>query len=114
VQKSPVLDERYVKEAKVVDVRGGFALQFQLDRQGTWLLEQISAQNPGRHLAIFSQFAEPPKEPLNKGRWLAAPSINYRISNGVLVFTPDATREEAEQIVIGLNNVAKKLQDKSK
>jgi hypothetical protein len=41
-------------------------------------------------------------------RWLAAPVISHRIGDGVLVFTPDATREEAEEIALGLNNVAKK------
>jgi hypothetical protein len=29
-----------------------------------------------------------------------------------LTFTPDATREEADQIVLGLNNVAEKIQGK--
>ena len=42
-------------------------------------------------------------------RWLAAPVISHRISDGVLVFTPDATREEAEEIALGLNNVSKKV-----
>ncbi len=37
------------------------------------------------------------------------PRINRRISNGELVFTPDATREEAERIVKGVNNVSKKI-----
>ena len=56
-------------------------------------------------IAIFSQFGEEMKD----YRWLAAPVINRRISDGVLVFTPDATREEAEEIALGLNNVAKKV-----
>jgi hypothetical protein len=46
-----------------------------------------------------------------ESRWLAAPVIPRRISNGVLTFTPDASREEADLIAIGLNNVAKKVQD---
>ena len=50
---------------------------------------------------------------LAENRWLAAPVIPSRIGNGVLTFTPDASREEADQIVLGLNNVAKKVQDKS-
>ena len=81
----------------------------QFDRHGSWLLEQYSTQNLGRHFAIFSQFAAPPDQKLNQGRWLAAPKLTQRITNGVLTFAPDATREEAEQIVVGLNNVAKKL-----
>ena len=31
------------------------------------------------------------------------------ITNGVLIFTPDATREEAERIVLGINNAAEEL-----
>ena len=47
---------------------------------------------------------------LNAGRWLAAPLVQTHITDGLLVFTPDATREEADQIAAGLNTVAKKLQ----
>ena len=43
-------------------------------------------------------------------RWLAAPILQQRIRDGLLVFTPDATREEAERIVRGLKNVAKTVQ----
>ena len=84
-------------------------LRLQFDRRGTWLLEQYSTANLGKHFAIFSQFPSPPDAKLNQGRWLAAPRINQRIPDGVLTFAPDATREEAEQIVLGLNNVAKQL-----
>ena len=109
VQKEPFITQNDVEQAKVVDVVGGFAISIKFDRRSSWLLEQYSSGNFGKHFAIFSQFVMPPDEKLNKGRWLAAPRINRRISNGVLVFTPDATREEAEQIVSGLNNLAKKL-----
>ena len=112
VQKSPFLTEASVKEAKVVEVIGGFALRLKFDRQGGWLLEQYSTANLGKHVAIFSEFASPSDEKLNQGRWLAAPRINQRITDGTLAFTPDATRAEAEQIVVGLNNVAKKLHGK--
>ena len=71
---------------------------------GTALLEQCTTRNRGRRIAIFSQFGEKMKD----YRWLAAPVISRRITDGVLVFTPDATREEAEEIAAGLNNVAKK------
>ncbi len=113
VQKSPFLTEANVTQAKVVEVVGGFALRLQFDHEGTLLLEQYSRGNPGAHFAIFSQFAGPPDEKLNKGRWLAAPGINRHIANGVLVFTPDATREETDQIASGLNNLAKKLEKTS-
>src|SRR5262245_42362394 len=109
VEMEPFRTQNDVAEAKVIEVVGGFAIHLQLTQRGSRLLEQYSSVNPGKHLAIFSQFVDPPKETLNEGRWLAAPRINHRIMDGVLVFTPDATREEAERIVFGLNNVVRKL-----
>ncbi len=114
VEKSPFLTEGEVSEAKVVEVMGGFTLLVQFDRQGTLLLEQYSSANRGRRFAIFSQFVSAPDTKLNEGRWLAAPKMSKRITDGALIFTPDATREEAQQIALGLNNVAKKVQDTSK
>jgi hypothetical protein len=107
VEKSPFLDERSVARAKVVDTLGGFALQIEFDRQGSWLLEQCSTSGRGRRCAIFCQFGE---AKLPTSRWLAAPIFSRSITDGILVFTPDATREEAERIVTGLNNVAKQYQ----
>jgi hypothetical protein len=106
VEKEPFLTEGNVAEAKVIDVVGGFALQIRFDGAGTSLLEQCTAANRGRKIVVFSQFGEQIKD----ARWLAAPVITRRINDGVLTFTPDATREEAEEIALGLNNVAKKVQ----
>jgi len=103
-EKKPFLSEEFVASAKVVDEVGGFALRIQFDHQGATMLEQITTENRGRKIAIFSQFAEK----LVDYRWLAAPIISHRITDGVLVFTPDTTREEAEEIALGLNNVSKK------
>ena len=102
VDKTPFLDEGELAAAQLVEARGGFTIAIQFGERGTWMLEQFSSTNPGRHVAISAQFGEKLKET----RWLAAPQITRRISNGVLVFTPDASREEAEEIVRGLNNVA--------
>jgi len=113
VEKAPFVSEKFVKEAKVISEVGGFALQVQLDRQGSWLLEQYTTANHGKHLVIFSQFSTPPYEKLNEGRWLAAPKISLNITNGLLSFTADVSREEADQIVVGLNHVAKHIQDDS-
>ncbi len=109
IQKSPILTQNDIQQANIVEDMGGFALRLEFDHHASWMLEQYTSGNPGKHLAIFTQFVTPPDEKLNKGRWLAAPRINKRISDGVLVFTPDASREEAQQIVSGLNNLAKKL-----
>ncbi|MBI3848966.1 MAG: hypothetical protein HY298_01565 [Verrucomicrobia bacterium] len=106
VDKKPFIDEGHVAKAAVIDVLGGFAIQVQFDRQGTWLLEEYTTANKGKHIAIFSQFGEV--------RWLAAPVISQRIADGLFTFTPDASRDEAERIVAGLNNVAGEIKKRSK
>jgi preprotein translocase subunit SecD len=110
VDKEPFLTELNVASAKVLDVMGGFAVQIEFDHSGNLLLEEYTAANPGRHIAIFSLFGKKKEE----SRWLGAPIIARRISNGVLIFTPDASREESERIATGLNNYHKKSQAKSK
>jgi preprotein translocase subunit SecD len=104
VEKAPSLNESNVSGAEVVDVVGGFALRIQFDHVGTTQLEEVSTANRGKRIAVFSQFGENLKD----YRWLAAPVISQRITDGVFIFTPDATREEAEEIALGLNNTAKK------
>jgi preprotein translocase subunit SecD len=104
VQNEPFLTELQVASAKVVDALGGFDLQIQLNHQGTWLMQQYSANNRGRHFAIFTQFGEKGKQ----SRWLAAPEFSVLITDGLIQFTPDASRAEADEIAIGLNNAAKK------
>ncbi|HXT13311.1 MAG TPA: hypothetical protein VN873_17270 [Candidatus Angelobacter sp.] len=104
VEKEPFLTEAHVASARVLDFpSGGFDIFVQLNRQGTWLLQEYSASNPGKHYAIFSQFGEKGKN----ARWLAAPEFKRVNSAGILQFTPDCSREEADEIVTGLNNVAK-------
>jgi hypothetical protein len=103
----PILSEASVKKAQIVDAVGGFALRLDFDKEGSWLLEQYTSGNTGKHLVIFSQWEDAPNAKQSTGRWLAAPRIQKHIADGVLIFTPDATREELEKIVVGLNHVAK-------
>lgn len=99
----PILSEANIVEARVIDTRGGFAIQIQFDEISGTILEQYSAANPGRHFAIMAQWGQK----LVNSRWLAAPLITRRIADGKLSFTPDMTREEADQLVLGLNNAAR-------
>lgn len=101
VASQPFLDEGYVMEASVIETVGGFSLRVQYDKRGTGLLENATHRMRNQHIAIHSAFPE--------SRWLAAPVVDTPISNGLLVFTPDATREEAERIASGLNALARKL-----
>ena len=105
IATTQILTEQNIVAAKVIDAQGGFAIQIQFDENGTWTLEQYSASNPGKHFVIFGQWSAKTAD----GRWLAAPLISRRIGNGTLVFTPDASREEADRLVLGLNEVVKKI-----
>jgi preprotein translocase subunit SecD len=109
VESQPFLTEANIKSAKVLDVMGGFVISLQFDRQGMWMFEEYTVANIGKHFGIFSQWVTPPEKTINKGRWLAAPKIIRRSTDGLLIFTPDTTREEADQIVLGINNVARKI-----
>jgi preprotein translocase subunit SecD len=109
VQKEPILTELNITEAQVEDVVGGFAIRLQFDQQGTWILEQHSVDSRGLRFAIYCEFGKQLKEK----RWLAAPIISRRISDGVFVFTPDATREEADQLVLGLTNIGREVKKKN-
>jgi preprotein translocase subunit SecD len=107
VSRDPILTEANIVAAKVIQTPGGFAIEVRFDENGTWLLEQYTASNPGRHFAIFGQWGEK----LASSRWLAAPLITHRIANGILTFTPDASRAEADELVLGLNNDVKNMQN---
>jgi len=103
IEKSPFLTELNVADARVTESQGVLAVVIQLERKGAWILENYTSANPGRHFAIYAAWGE-------KGgtsRWLAAPAISIRIADGLLAFTPDATKAECEEIVSGLRNVAR-------
>ena len=103
VVEDPALTEANLIGAKLIETPGGFGVRVQFDETGAWMLEQATAGNPGKHLAVFGQWGDK----LADGRWLAAPLITRRIADGSLTFTPDASREEIEKFVEGLNNTAK-------
>lgn len=103
VEKDPFLNESHVASAEVRETPGGFLLAIRMNKRGTWLLEQYTATNPNRRMAIRCQWGVPPNV---QDRFVAAPLISRRITDAVLAFTPDTTREEADEIVIGLNNYA--------
>lgn len=101
IEKTPFITEYHVENASVLEALGGIQIMVQLNQQGTWLLEQYSTAAREKRAAIFSNWGEP--------RWLAAPKFSRRVSDGVVVFTPDATREEADRIVRGVNNLVKEI-----
>jgi preprotein translocase subunit SecD len=109
IKKSQFLDESTIAEAVLVDTLGGFSISLKFDRRGRLLLEQFTGANVGKRIAVYAQFGEG----LKTARWLAAPVIRKHVGDGVFTFTPDCSREEADEIVKGLNNVAKKTHSKN-
>lgn len=97
----PILTTEDLASASVVDVQGGFGVELVFSEHGTKILDMYTTSQKGRRIAINAAFPEI--------RWLAAPLITHRISDGKFVFTPDATKEEAERLVRGLTNTVKEM-----
>jgi hypothetical protein len=106
IDKDPILTEANLVAVRLIDTPEAPAVEMRFDENGTWILEQASASNPGRHFVIFGQWGKKLKD----ARWLAAPLITQRINDGIFSFTPDMSRSEAGQFVLGLSNVAKQFQ----
>ncbi len=98
IENRAFVTEFNIEKADVVNAPGGFAISVQFDREGAWILEQYSTAHKGKRVAIAAEFGEL--------RWIAAPVMRDRITNGLFVFTPDTTQEEAQKIARGVNRVA--------
>jgi hypothetical protein len=111
IESLHLVTEENVVEARVVDQHGTYAIQIQFDQWAIPLLEHNSSSWQGRRLAIQAQWGPDYKWGRNyeHTRWLAAPKMNRKITDGTVTFTPDATREETYEIVAGLNNQARKV-----
>lgn len=97
VAEEPLLHEGYLDDVQIVTQDNMPALRLKFDDFGAQILANYTAINIGKHIAVMAQFPEP--------RWLAAPVITHRITNGVFTFTPDADLAECRRIVDGLNLV---------
>lgn len=112
IEKEPFIDERDLVSAKLEETITGFAITLRTTLHGRLLLEMNSVSRLGRHLAIVSTW-EVDKDK-TETRWIAAPKLKAALRDGVLTFVPDCSREEAEHIVQGINNVAIKLENQPK
>ncbi len=106
VMATPVIMEANLVKADLIEDTGGFAIRVLFDRQGALLLENATTSYRGSRLVVYGRWGTD-KDALE--RWLGAVFIADRITDGAFTFTPDASREETEAIVRGLNNVAGKL-----
>lgn len=111
VGTSSILNEGHLESAQLRETPAGFQIALQMNQEGQRLLEQFTTSNPNKRLAIRVRFGI---DPFITDRWLAAPQIQRRISDGLLLFTPDASRQEAEDIVRGLNNAVGHNPEKKK
>jgi hypothetical protein len=110
ITTDPIVTEADVTGARLLTTPGGgFVIELKFEETAGWKIEQISSINPGKHLVIFGQWSDKVED----GRWLAAPRITRRMAGGILTFTPDASHEEAEKLVNGLNEAAKNRADDS-
>lgn len=96
VERTPFIDERDVANASVVEDTNGFSIALEFNAHGALMLESTTRANPGRRVAVKAEFGQT--------RWLAAPLLKRPLSNGEFIFTPDASRAEADRIVRGLTN----------
>jgi hypothetical protein len=108
IQPDLVLTDGSLVSAEIVDNPAGFFLKLNFDRHGQMKLEAVTIANRNRRLAVLVNWSTGRKDAPGESRWLAAPMIFQKNPTGTLVFTPDASREEVELIVRGLNNAVKK------
>ena len=86
-------------------------IQLRFNTRGAMILSGVTTANRNRRLAVFCAFSQE-KSKDKETRWLASPMLNRPITDGLLTFTPDATREEAIRIVKGLNEVVAEIKKK--
>jgi preprotein translocase subunit SecD len=104
ISKDPILTEVDLIRARLLNSQGGFVIELKFEETAGWRLEQYTAINPGKHLVIYAHWGDKPED----GRWLGAPQITRRVANSTITFTPDASHDEAEELVKELNAGAKK------
>jgi hypothetical protein len=112
VDTEPFLDERDIVRARLVDALGGTAIAIDCTFHGRLALEMTSVSRLGRRMAVVSTWTT--GKDLTETRWLAAPLFREPLRDGAFSFIADCSREEAEHIVRGLNNVAIKLENQPK
>jgi len=100
VAEEALVHEGYLNEVSLLDEDGSHRIRLKFDDSGRRLFETETAVNLGKHIAVFAQFPE--------SRWIAAPVVKGRISDGVFVFTPDMDLAEARRLVDGLKRVIEK------
>ncbi len=106
IQTSPFIDIGYLQKVTLVEKLGSYAVEVQFDETGIRRMESFTTTHRGKRLAIFANFMF---EDTEQTRWLGAPVIQQTIKDGILTFTPDASRAETESLIKGLNNAIEEI-----
>jgi hypothetical protein len=112
MRATPFLSEASLVEAAIIDSPGGgYSLRLKFNDHGRLVVDSFTASNRGRRVGVHVRYGvrKETEVPL-KQKWLAAPRISRNLIDGVIVFTPDTTREELDVIVQGLVNAAEENQ----
>jgi hypothetical protein len=107
VANEPILTEGDIQIARVlVSPDGSYSIAVQFTTHGQLILEMETTGHRGKRIGVLAEWPEQ--------RWIAAPQIKQTLRDGVFVFTPDCSPEEADRIVKGLNNVAIEVKNQPK
>lgn len=91
INSIPVLREADLDGAELTGEGEDFQMRLLFNTHGTIELDRVSNNNRDELLVVFIN-----------DKPVAAPQLKRRIVDGILEFTPDLTREEAEKLVEGL------------
>ncbi len=101
VEKLPILNEVHVEQAALIEETGTHQVELKFNSLGARVLEAYSAAAVGKHFVVMTEID-------GEARWIAAPLIRRRIGDGALRFVPDASREDMDRLVGGLNEAIAK------
>lgn len=125
VVAEPFLTEQDVSQARLMDNPDGtYDIQVSFNDHGSLVLDMTTTSSRGLDLVICVQY--PPRSwnrpndsdafPSDKSasarsRYMSWSAVRIRsgLTGGTIVFTPDASRVEAQRIVDGLNNIVSEL-----
>lgn len=107
VAEAPFLDERYLTNVARIDAMGGPAIELSFGTTGARLLEQYSLAHRGRQFGILGGWGINTTNA--QTRWLAAPVFTRTITDGKIRFSPDASAEEVDYLMICLTNALRKI-----
>jgi len=96
----PQLNERDIRDARLVPTPGGTAVLLLFDLHGANTLNEMTTRMRGRHFVVFVD-----------DRPVAVVLVEKRITDGEFLLEGDMTEAEDHTLVDGLNQIAGKRKD---